>query len=249
VVRKLFIILLVFQIVPILVHGVAPRLQRAIGPEYIYETLRMDLGDFLDLIVAAPAYAVILYELRRILVGPLREPARTHLLFASFFLICGVLYGHAMHLGPNSINIYTTEIHDYRNLFPQKVYSMICFFDEDLSHWVSYGALYLLMALFIYAQHMSVMVKLTPLLLGMFLSLGIISGAIQAVGIVMAGFGPGVYGFGMLEVAWCLGLARRSREATSEYFSRRPASLFILSSSSTILVTAMILNLVGPRSI
>lgn len=98
--------------------------------------------DFVDLVVMAPFYGIILYRLTSLLLD--KYHARSHTL--SIIFLVTMLYGHSMHMTANAINTFSTEINNYRQVLPEDVYSLIFFFDEILGHWILYIGLFGLFA-------------------------------------------------------------------------------------------------------
>jgi hypothetical protein len=65
-------------------------------------------------------------------------------LFASLIILFFI--GHVMHFTANTINVFGTEINDYKALIPADLYALIYFLDENLSHIILYTSRYALLA-------------------------------------------------------------------------------------------------------
>lgn len=99
--------------------------------------------DFIDLVVLAPFFAVILYALHIEIMA--HQSGKLQAI--SLGLVALFLYGHAMHVTANSINTFVTEVHDYRPRIPDDAYDLIYFLDETLSHYLIFTALFALLLL------------------------------------------------------------------------------------------------------
>jgi len=95
--------------------------------------------DFIDLVVQAPFFLIVLYLLYRLFLDDMPDPWFG---FAAMAFGCLFLYGHAMHVTANAINTYSTEINDYLNIIPSDTYALIFFFDERLGHLLIYTGLF-----------------------------------------------------------------------------------------------------------
>jgi hypothetical protein len=96
------------------------------------------LVDFVDLVVLAPFYLILMLAVHRMVM----RTARGLLPWIALGLVGLFLYGHAMHLTANAINTYSTEVHDYIGIIPADTYELIYFLDEDLGHWLLYAGLF-----------------------------------------------------------------------------------------------------------
>ncbi len=65
-------------------------------------------------------------------------------LFATLAILFFI--GHVMHFTANTINVFGTEIRDYKAIIPQDLYALIYFMDENLSHIILYLTRYGLLA-------------------------------------------------------------------------------------------------------
>src|SRR5574341_1188230 len=103
----------------------------------------MRFADFVDLVGNTPLYLAALLILHKQFVqrnapGGLRR---------TFFALVGIfLFGHALHLGTNAVNTFSTEIRDYRSIIPDDAYALLYFLDETLSHLIIFPARYALLA-------------------------------------------------------------------------------------------------------
>lgn len=140
--------------------------------------------DFVDLLIVAPFYLVMLILLyERLLAG--RAPGYLRVLFsASSFVF---MYGHAMHVTANAINTFSTEIRDYETILPEDTYALIYFLDEDLSHVLVFAALYCLLAALLMFERFSLPATDLETPLWPPLGLGLIYGASQGFVFVEAG--------------------------------------------------------------
>lgn len=109
--------------------------------------------DFVDLVVMAPFIFTITLGVHSAIYSqkPVSKDA-----WLSLVLIGFLLYGHAMHLTANSINTYSTEIKDYRNLIPEDSYALIYFLDEQLGHWLLYLGLFGAFSLWTWSCELSI---------------------------------------------------------------------------------------------
>jgi len=94
-------------------------------------------ADLADMVIVAPIYAIFLIYL--ILYMVRNEPPLGLLVaFIAFSFL--FMYGHSMHATANTINTYSTEVQDYKDILPQDTYALIYFLDEVLSHIILFVA-------------------------------------------------------------------------------------------------------------
>lgn len=165
--KNLRTLLWIFALVPLVVT-VATELNKGIL------VWNFRIVDFLDLLILAPFYLIILLALQANIFA-----ARTS---RSFWLALGMIgvfiYGHAMHLTGNAIHTFAIEARSYRSLLPEDLYNLIYFLDEDLGHWLIFGGLFALLAIWGSQAVPAILLHWTDVLLG------IILGASYAISIV-----------------------------------------------------------------
>ena len=160
--------------------------------------------DFLDLVLLAPFFLVTLLSLHRVVF---REYPDRPTQWLSIGLIGVFMYGYAMHLTGNAINTYSTEIHDYLTQIPSDTHELIYFFDEYLSHWLLYSALFLLFGLWtvecdIYGRTWSA--AASGAVLGVSYAIAIIESSQPWMGFTAAGWllGCSIWGAHHVKVIW-----------------------------------------------
>jgi len=105
--------------------------------------------DFLDLVLMAPFYILLLMKIRGYILSQNQPP---FVGFVSFVLSGTFIYGHAMHMTANAIDTYSFEIRNYRAVVPQDMYELIHFLDEQLGHYLIFVSLIMLFLLYSYAE-------------------------------------------------------------------------------------------------
>jgi hypothetical protein len=99
----------------------------------------MRIVDFIDLSVIAPFFLAITLAIHSVIFS---DKLSSRSSWVSLVLIGILLYGHSMHMTANSINTYSTEIKNYRDIIPNDTYALIYFLDEQLGHWLLYVGLF-----------------------------------------------------------------------------------------------------------
>jgi hypothetical protein len=99
----------------------------------------MRIVDFVDLSVMAPFFLAIALAIHSVVFS---EKLSSKNSWVSLVLIGILLYGHSMHMTANSINTYSTEIKNYKDIIPDDTYALIYFLDEQLGHWLLYVGLF-----------------------------------------------------------------------------------------------------------
>lgn len=125
--------------------------------------------DFCDLAATAPFYLASLISLHGLVVT--RE--RRFAYWLGFALIGIFMYGHAMHLTANAVNTYSTEIRDYTSVIPSDSYALLYFFDEDLGHWLFFGAYYALLGLWLWEDRLVGITQFQTVLPGILLGIAL----------------------------------------------------------------------------
>lgn len=120
-----------FVLIPLIVVGATETIKS-------YLIWRIRIVDYMDLVFMAPFLLVMLLYFNHQVYYKKKE---RELYFISLGMLAVTMYGHAMHLTGNTINTYSTEIHQYLDQIPPDTYELIYFFDEDLGHWLLYTGL------------------------------------------------------------------------------------------------------------
>jgi hypothetical protein len=121
----------------------------------------MRIVDFIDLSVMAPFFLVITLAIHSAIFS---ENYGNKMVWGSLVLIGILLYGHSMHMTANSINTYSTEIKNYKDIIPVDTYALIYFLDEQLGHWLLYFGLFGVLGVWTWSCKIE-STKLTSLLL------------------------------------------------------------------------------------
>ena len=100
-------------------------------------------ADVMEIVVNSAFYLASLVLLFELFWQAQASPGFRRL-FASLAILFFI--GHVMHFTANTINVFGTEIHDYKALIPADLYALIYFLDENLSHIVLYLSRYALLA-------------------------------------------------------------------------------------------------------
>jgi hypothetical protein len=100
-------------------------------------------ADLVEILVNSALYLVGLVLLFEMFWQAQASPGLRRL-FASLAIMFFI--GHVMHFTANTINVFGTEINDYKALIPADLYALIYFLDENLSHIVLYLSRYALLA-------------------------------------------------------------------------------------------------------
>jgi len=138
--QRLSLLLWTFTLVPIVIV-IITEASKGICIGY------MRLVDFIDLTFIAPFMLVISLAIH----ATIFPEKRSGKIYWVLLVLIGVfIYGHSMHMTANSINTYSTEIKNYRNIIPNDTYSLIYFLDEDLGHWLLYLGLFGALGLWAY---------------------------------------------------------------------------------------------------
>jgi len=99
-------------------------------------------ADLVEMLVNSAFYLVSLVLLIELFWQAQASPGLRRL-FASLAIVFFI--GHVMHFTANTINVFGTEIRDYKALLPADLYALIFFLDENLSHIVMYLSRYALL--------------------------------------------------------------------------------------------------------
>ena len=93
------------------------------------------VADFIDLVITAPIFIIMVI----MIYMKLPQKENNHLLRMVYMYASGQLvYGHAMHLTANSINVFSTVVQGYD--LPADAYALIYFLDERMSHILAFSA-------------------------------------------------------------------------------------------------------------
>jgi hypothetical protein len=93
------------------------------------------VADFIDLAVTAPLFIIMIV----LIFNKLPQEENHRVLRVVYLIAAGLLvYGHAMHLTANSINVFSTVVKEYE--LPPDAHALIYFLDEELSHALSFSA-------------------------------------------------------------------------------------------------------------
>jgi hypothetical protein len=93
------------------------------------------VADFIDLAITAPIFIVMMV----LIFNKLPQEETSRILRGVYLIAAGLLvYGHAMHLTANSINVFSTVVQGYE--LPADAMALIEFLDERLSHIISFTA-------------------------------------------------------------------------------------------------------------
>ena len=178
--HRILQLLALFTMVPILVVMVTESLKT-----HLIWYFR--LVDFIDLLIIAPFYLVMLLLFYEVLI----EEESPHYLRMCFFVFSGVfLYAHAMHVTANAINTFSTEIRDYASVLPADTYALIYFLDETLSHILAFISLYGLFICLLIFENLYLDLSLRQWKAtssSMSVSLGVLYGVAQGIAFAEAG--------------------------------------------------------------
>ncbi|MBN2499351.1 MAG: hypothetical protein JXB38_01210 [Anaerolineales bacterium] len=93
------------------------------------------VADFIDLVITAPIFIIMVVLIYTKL--PQEEDHR-FLRIVYMYAAGQLVYGHAMHLTANSINVFSTVVQGY--VLPSDAYALIFFLDEKMSHVLAFSA-------------------------------------------------------------------------------------------------------------
>jgi len=148
--QKLRLLLILIALVPGLtlatLDQIIPEHKRRHNPKSIGAVRLFDLFDPLFIV---PFMSTVLKMVDGVVFSAHR-PRRWYdqiLKWSNHFLFAGYIYGSAVHFVSNAMNVWVTELNDYRDTLPKGLYEMIYFFDEDLGHWLSFLCLFLHIAI------------------------------------------------------------------------------------------------------
>jgi hypothetical protein len=116
-------------------------------------------ADVMEIVVNSAFYLVglvLLFEL----FWQAQVPAGLRRVFASLIVLFFI--GHVMHFTANTINVFGTEINNYKEIIPTDLYALIFFLDENLSHIILYTSRYALLACLVVLETVY-LVKFSPL--------------------------------------------------------------------------------------
>jgi len=190
----------------------------------------MRVVDFFDLIVLAPFYLASFLALHGLIVYHERRFAY----WLGFVLIGAFMYGHAMHLTANAIDTYSFEIQDYKSIIPADSYALLHFFDENLGHWLLFGAYFALLGTWLWEDRFTGISWLHTVLPGMLL------GAALAIAVV-EGSHPWL---GAVAVGLVLGLAflrsRREHCSIVDLWKIHPVARFVIAAALAMAVAELL---------
>lgn len=190
--------------------------------------------DFCDLVVTAPFYLVSLISLHGLVVS--RE--RRFAYWLGFALIGIFMYGHAMHLTANAVNTYSTEIRNYASVIPPDTYALLHFFDEDLGHWLSFGAYFALLGLWLWEDRFvgipQIQTVFPGVLLGIALAIAVVESSHPWLGMVAS----------VLLVGLALLRSLREHGTLVKLWKDRPVGRFALAGASAMLVTELLYRII-----
>ncbi len=143
----------------------------------------MRAADVGDLLVLSPLYGIILIYLL-FYMARYGAPATLQVAFISFSFL--FIFGQAMHLTANAINIFATEVRDYKDILPEDLYTLIFDLDERLSHWILLAAAIGLIAIWFAYDRQRISPPLFPSNLIIIVLVGVIWGIVMAVSVIEA---------------------------------------------------------------
>lgn len=190
--------------------------------------------DFCDLAVTAPFYLAALLALHGLVVSHERRCAY----WLGLVLIGILMYGHAMHLTANAVNTYSTEIRDYASIIPPDSYALLYFFDEDLGHWLFFGAYFALLGLWLWEDRFvgiaQIQTVLPGILLGVALAIAVVESSHPWIGVVAS----------VLLIGLALLRSLREHGMLAKLWKDRPVGRFVLAGASAIIVTELLYLLI-----
>ena len=130
------------------------------------------VADFIDLAITAPIFIVMLI----LLYNKLPQKDANRVLRTIYLTAAGILlYGHAMHLTANSINVFSTVVQGYE--LPADAHALIYFLDEKLSHILSFSAAMVIFGCLLVADYLEPASQddhryLSPFVWGLICSIG-----------------------------------------------------------------------------
>lgn len=192
------------------------------------------VNDLADFLIMAPIYIGVLTYL---FYHMAKSKASTKLLLVFLAFIYLFVYGHAMHFTGNSINTYSTEVQNYKEIIPPDTYALIFFLDERLSHFLLFvAATGLICMWFIFDR-----AKLAPPLLPdnrfLIFALGIVYGFLTGFSLIEARMVIMAIPMVLVMTGLWLWYWRRSGLSLGAYFSDRPfTTMVIIVAISTVVM-------------
>lgn len=195
------------------------------------------VNDLADFLVMAPIYIAVLTYLLYYMVKA-KASAKLVLVFLAFIYL--FVYGHAMHFTGNSINTYSTEVQNYKDILPPDTYALIFFLDERLSHLLLFiAATGLICTWFVFDRS-----KLTPPLLPgnrlLIFAFGIVYGFLTGFSLIEARMVIMAVPMVLIMTGLWLWYWRRSGLSLGGYFRDRPftAMMIIVAVATLVMMGA-----------